>query len=38
MISETEAEIQKLQREILKLQKDNKSLHVRAQGVQVLGG
>ena len=30
-------EVTKLQREILQLQQDNKVLHIRAQGVQVLG-
>ena len=30
-------EVTKLQREIEQLQQDNKVLHIRAQGVQVLG-
>lgn len=30
-------EVAKLQREIEQLQQDNKVLHIRAQGVQVLG-
>ena len=30
-------EVAKLQREIVQLQQDNKVLHIRAQGVQVLG-
>ena len=30
-------EVTKLQREVEQLQKDNKVLHIRAQGVQVLG-
>lgn len=30
-------EVSKLQKEIEQLQQDNKVLHIRAQGVQVLG-